>query len=333
MTEKTTRAPGVAGLFTQQLAAEKSAPKRVAPVRAFPDAPGTDKPLLASFKPAQQNLPETGEVFEVDPTLVEPWPFADRPEGEMGDFEELVEMIDASGQAVPGLVRPHPDKEGHYELIYGLRRWRAAKQLHKPFLCLVKNLDDKAAFAAMDGENNGRKNLSSWAKAVSYSQAISRGIYKNESALAYELGISRGTMNNIMAYTRLPADVAESIGVLSRVSIQTVKAILALLNDEVNSEANKAAIIEFAPQIRTGTLTDKALVRAVQLAERPEASQEPSAVDVTDKNGVKVGTIRRTRKGIQITLASKDFEQITLDEISEKISKALVARGSQRKTS
>ncbi|WP_312196664.1 ParB/RepB/Spo0J family partition protein [Pseudomonas luteola] len=333
MTEKTTRAPGVAGLFTQQLAAEKAAPKRVAPVRAFPDASGTNKPLLASFKPAQQNLPETGEVFEIDPTLVEPWPFADRPEGEMGDFEELVEMIDASGQAVPGLVRPHSDKEGHYELIYGLRRWRAAKQLHKPFLCLVKNLDDKAAFAAMDGENNGRKNLSSWAKAVSYSQAISKGLYKNESALAYELGISRGTLNNLMAYTRLPDDVSKAIGVLSRVSIQTVKAMLALLNDEQNSEGYKAAIIELAPQIRTGALTDKSLLRAVHSSEKPTAPDEAAAVDVTDKDGIKVGTIRRTRKGIQITLASKDYEQVSLGEISERLSKVLVMGGAKRKIS
>ena len=82
-------------------------------------------------------------------------------------FDRLVEDIRLNGQVAPILVRPLPEDDGggRYEVVYGRRRLRAAKQLGIKVRAIVRSYDDDHAVIAQGGENSLRKDLSYMEKA------------------------------------------------------------------------------------------------------------------------------------------------------------------------
>ncbi len=82
------------------------------------------------------------------------------------DTEKLASLqrsIKASGQKQPIMVRPVPDSEGKYFIVYGERRWRALVELGLPeIMCLVdfKNRSALELLRDQVAENVERDNLS-----------------------------------------------------------------------------------------------------------------------------------------------------------------------------
>lgn len=58
------------------------------------------------------------------------------------DVAELVESIRTGGQITPAVVRPHPKKEGHYELAAGARRKVACSTLGIPLAAIIREISD-----------------------------------------------------------------------------------------------------------------------------------------------------------------------------------------------
>lgn len=72
----------------------------------------------------------------VETDLVEPNDYnPNEMEAEM--FETLVETVKAEGMNQPVLVRPHPDKDGHFLIVDGENRWKAASYLKTPKIGVV----------------------------------------------------------------------------------------------------------------------------------------------------------------------------------------------------
>ncbi|MTI15747.1 plasmid partitioning protein RepB [Rhodobacteraceae bacterium RKSG542] len=100
-------------------------------------------------------------VVELDTACVQPSFVADRMVVEHDpDFEALKASIEETGQQVPILVRPSKDSEGHYQIAYGHRRWRACKALGIAVRGVIKDLTDEDLLIAQGQENHERKNLS-----------------------------------------------------------------------------------------------------------------------------------------------------------------------------
>lgn len=76
------------------------------------------------------------------------------------DFATLMDSIRDSGQQVPILLRPHPDKPGRYQTAYGHRRVRAASRLGIEVRAVVRQLSDDDLILAQGKENAERRNLS-----------------------------------------------------------------------------------------------------------------------------------------------------------------------------
>lgn len=327
----TERAPGVMGLYAQTLAQQKQkglasgkarlekvfddepeAPAAPASVVSKPAAPA---PVLSpapadDTADATKAKPSAERVHLLDPIKITPWDLADRPDEEFGDLESLTESIRLHGQEVPILVRP-TDKRGHYELIYGRRRWTVCQDLGVKVKAFIREVDDKAAYELMCLENSDRQELSSWARALSYKKAIEKGIYPTESALAAHLGLSRSTMSNIMVYTRLPKEVAEAIGPMSKVSILTAKAILSASQDP----ANIPTLIEAADRIRNAELCGDKVLSYVGRARREPSEGLKVA---TDGDGRKLFSYRRTgRGGYELHFSKEAAKRKELDQIVE----------------
>jgi ParB family transcriptional regulator, chromosome partitioning protein len=110
---------------------------------------------------------EEGGVTSVDPESVDPSPFPDRlPDDDDQSFEAFKQLFAMEGQKVPVQLRPHPDQVGRYQIVYGHRRWRAAKSLGIALKACITRLSDAELVVAQGIENAVRQDLSWIEKAL-----------------------------------------------------------------------------------------------------------------------------------------------------------------------
>ena len=105
----------------------------------------------------------SGEV-ELDPETVDPSPFPDRlNDDDDAEFEAFKALIASEGQVMPILVRRHPADPARYQVSYGHRRLRAARELGLKVRAKIESLDDRQLVIAQGIENSARQDLS-WAE-------------------------------------------------------------------------------------------------------------------------------------------------------------------------
>lgn len=80
--------------------------------------------------------------------------------------DPFVQSIAENGQEVPILVRPHPDRQGRYQVAYGHRRLRATRLLGISVKAVVKEIADEELVVAQGVENTARRNLTYIEKAT-----------------------------------------------------------------------------------------------------------------------------------------------------------------------
>nr|WP_313014204.1 plasmid partitioning protein RepB [Brucella intermedia] len=106
-------------------------------------------------------LKEGDRIIDIDVNDIAPSPIQDRFDGtyEESAIAEIVESMRERGQIVPGLVRPLDDGTHRYQIVFGRRRWNAAKQLGLPFRAVIKELTDEQAIVYQGEENTNREDL------------------------------------------------------------------------------------------------------------------------------------------------------------------------------
>lgn len=284
--------PGIMGMCAETLG-----PGGVMKKKVHPDEP-------------RRQQPSDGEIIrELDTSLIDEWEMVDRHMAEFGDMDSLIEQITDLGQRIPALVRPKDG--GRFELIYGRRRLTACREIGIKLKAVVKKIDDQEAFLEMFVENSGREDVSTWTKAMSIKRALDSGIYKNQSALATKLNISRSHLTNLMAYTRIPEAVSDAIGPMHRVGVDMAVKLAKLTEDPSTHER----LIELAPQIASGKLSARGIEKALQ--EDPDRKESPFTA-IRDGDEV-IGKLHKTKSGdIQITInpdAARKHSQKTLGEL------------------
>lgn len=132
---------------------------------------GATQRTLTEIREERDRLAEQvalGGFLEIAPELVDPSPFPDRlPDDDQTDFERFRVSIEQDGQKVPVQVRRHPSLEGRYQLVYGHRRWRAARELSRPLKAFVVEASDHDLLLAQGLENSARQDLS-WIEKASF---------------------------------------------------------------------------------------------------------------------------------------------------------------------
>ena len=175
-------------------------------------------------------------VVPLDPTLVEPSPYADRlSDGGRGDetFEDLKRSLDASGQQVPILVRPHPDQPERYQAAYGHRRLRALRDLGRPVLAIIRTLDDAELMLAQGKENAERRDLSFIERALFADTLSHAGFSRAEIQAA--LGLHKAEMTRLFQVAELvPRHIARAIGPAPKAGRPRWMAIGELLKRDAN---------------------------------------------------------------------------------------------------
>jgi ParB family transcriptional regulator, chromosome partitioning protein len=246
--------------------------------------PRLGRGLAALMGDAPAHAPPPASVSSLAVEMLEPSPYQPRVDMDPAALADLVESIRAHGILQPLLVRPHPQTQGHYQIIAGERRWRAAQAagLHE-VPALVRPLEDAAAMAAALVENLQRQDLNAIEEADGYRRLIDEFRMTQES-LAEAVGKSRSHVANTMRLLNLPKAVQTEVK-NGAISAGHARALLA------HPEPEKAVLAVIAKGLNVRQTEALAAARPSGGAAAPKARDPETAAlerDLTERLGLKV---------------------------------------------
>lgn len=267
------------------------------------------------------------ELVFLDPKECEPWEYANRSSDEMGDMDELIKSIRENSQLQPALVRSHPTPHDgiKYQIIFGRRRFAACLKLGIKLLVIKKDsLTLQEAISCQDAENKFRKDISNYSNAVLYKKLLDNKAFKTEKELAEKLRISTSTLNDLMMYTKIPAEI---INLLPNVHQLPVYLAIKIVRILAENKAIFQRIIEIAPEIGK-SITTPAKLESVLLGNNEKKQIVPHRTKtIQDENGNKLFTFKVDHKGIPSIVFQKDLlQKVNFDDMCEKL-QSLVTKG------
>jgi ParB family chromosome partitioning protein len=159
----------------------------------------------------------TGEMADSQSTALQEIPVSDirpNPNQPRAYFDEealvsLTASIRELGILQPVLVRPAT--EGHFELIAGERRWRAAKRAGLQTVpALVRTVEDAGALEQALVENLHREDLNALEEAAAYQQLM-EDFQLTQEQVALRVGKSRSAITNTLRLFQLPPSVQKLV--------------------------------------------------------------------------------------------------------------------------
>ena len=264
---------------------------------------------VANLEKQHENTGEGGEERLVRIRLVEPNRNQPRKVFDEAELKELADSILRYGVIQPLLVR---EKEGHFEIIAGERRWRAAKLAGlKEVPVIVREYGEQEAAEISLIENIQRKDLNPIEEAQAY-QKLLEDYGMTQEMLSEVLSKSRTVITNAMRLLKLPEQVRDMVGNGS-LSTGHAKVLLGLEDEE---ELTKAAgqVLEKNLSVRE----TEALVHSITEKKPRKAKKELknktayTSVEnsLKEKLGTKVTIRRRSDNAGKIEIEFYSLEDI-----------------------
>ncbi|MDH7798896.1 MULTISPECIES: plasmid partitioning protein RepB [unclassified Beijerinckia] len=159
----------------------------------------------------EQKLVEGQVIVELDPELIDNSFVPDRMESTEEQNAAFRELIRQHGQNTPILVRPKPNTTGRYEVAFGHRRLRAARELAIKVKAVVRPLSDEELVVAQGQENSGRTDLT-FIERARFAARLEDRKFSRETIMA-ALNVDKAALSRLIAIaTRIPIQVVEAIG-------------------------------------------------------------------------------------------------------------------------
>ncbi|MHA6688396.1 plasmid partitioning protein RepB [Mesorhizobium sp. A556] len=199
----------------------------------------------------KESLSMADRVNEIEPDLIDTSFVSDRLGQDDRDesFVTLMHSIEVSGQQVPVLVRPHPEKTGRFQTAYGHRRIRAAARLGQRVRAIVRELSDTELVLAQGKENTERRDLSFIERAFFAHRLIERGFERG--VVQEALSLHKAEMTRYLQVAEaVPHRIASAIGPAPKIGRPRWMALADLLKseaatvkaeDEITTERFRAA--------------------------------------------------------------------------------------------
>ncbi len=245
-------------------AAKESEPTQEAPNESIPNTLPVDLIKRGRFQPRRDFNPES--------------------------LQELADSIAAQGVVQPIVVRPV--KGGHYEIIAGERRWRAAQQAGLDNIpVVIRKVADKTAMAMGLIENIQRDDLNPLEEAGALHRLLNEFELTHQQ-IAKGIGRSRASVSNLLRLLDLNPDVKELIEE-RRIEMGHARALLGL-QEQAQSDAARLVVAK-GLSVRE---TEK-LVRRLQGTDIPEEKPQSREKD-PDVRRLENGLIDRL--GAQVSI-------------------------------
>ena len=247
-------------------------------------------------------------VQQLPVDMLEPSPFQPRQEMDESALQELADSIAQRGILQPLLVRPTPGKSGHYQIIAGERRWRAAQRvsLHEVPV-LVRPLSDRDAMAAGLVENLQREDLNTIEEAEGYKRLLEE-FSLSQDKLGEAVGKSRAHIGNIIRLLKLP----EPVRAMLRQGKISAGHARALLTHPDPLKAAKEVVRRDLSVRQTEALAAQATRPAksgINAAPRADADVESLANSLSERLGLKV-QIKYNGKSGAVILNYANLDQL-----------------------
>lgn len=266
-------------------------------------------------KALSEQLASGQSIVEIDTALIEDSIVPDRMRESDGDLQPLVESIRAEGQIVPALLRPHPDKSGHYQIAYGHRRVRALRQLGRPVRAVVRDLSDDDLVIAQGKENGDRQDLS-FIERARYAALLEDREFKRDTIMS-ALSVDKTELSRLISTARaIPATVAEAIGRAPKIGRRR----WVDLAKKVTGKAASKVIDAVLSSDKFQTADSDARFAMVFAAVSARSKPAPKATHWTASDGKKVAKIQRSADRFVLALDEKTapaFGEFVLSRLPE----------------
>lgn len=272
-----------------------------------------------------QELVAKGTGLELDPNNVDPSPFPDRlPDDSEAEFEAFKKGFEEEGQKVPIQVRVNPAAPGRYQVVYGHRRWRAAKELGLPVKAILMDLSDTDLAIAQGIENAIRQDLSWIERALFVWRMDGAGVKSRDIKAA--LGIDDPELARLRAVTRaVPIEIIEAIGRAPKAGRPRWTALAEAIGSQ---EGALDRVRQTLSADKVGTSDErfrKALAAAVRVS--PQRSIE---VELRDEAGTMRGKAVFGRRDVRLKMEKDDggaFVEFLRDELPSLVEKFVARKG------
>jgi len=246
-----------------------------------------------------------GEVIvELDPEQIDGSFITDRLEDDDAEFLALVDAIRSTGQNTPILVRPHQSEDGRYQVVFGHRRWRAAKSLGRKVRAVVKPMDDQTHVIAQGQENSARANLSFIERAL-FARGLEEKGYGRE-VITSALSANASSLSKMMSVTeRIPVQLIRLIGPSPAIGRERWIELSLLVgkssnSDKIDEVTHKASFADLSSDERFATLYD-----ALKTSARPVKKTDLSTNKQTWQPADKAVSAQITNSGKAFSLSMK----------------------------
>lgn len=233
------------------------------------------------------------------------------------DLTDLAQSIREHGVVQPVVARPSPTQPGHYEIIAGERRWRAAQRAGLAEIpIIVRDVNDRTALELAIIENVQRTDLNPVEEAMGYQQLIDDHGY-TQADLGQVIGKSRSHVANTLRLLKLPDVIRDMLvdGALSAGHARTLVTAQdpAGLAKRIVEDGLSVRQAEALAQMPTGAPTVKR-----QPAAPAQKDADTLALEklMTGTIGMIV-TIEHKERGGVISVAYRTLEQ--LDELCRRL--------------
>lgn len=215
-----------------------------------------------------------GPLRKVPVESIRPNPFQPRKAINDESLVTLASSVRELGVLQPIIVRPVEGEEGHYELIAGERRWRAAilAQLEFVPVLVQDDVNDRLSLEQAVVENLHRVDLHPLEEAAAYQQLIDEFDLTHEQ-VAQRVGKSRANITNTLRLLQL-GETAQAALASSQITAGHARSLLAI-TDANDQGTMVARIIKNEMSVRSTeeavkTFLEPKLVAEIEPSTKPE---------------------------------------------------------------
>ena len=239
-------------------------------------------------------------IIEIDPADIDSSFIKDRLDAfDTEDFEELQESLGTHGQILPVLVRPHPQREGMYQLAFGHRRVEALRRLGFKVKAVVRELNDDDLVVAQGKENLERKDLSFIERALFALRLEERGV-KREVILA-ALGGHKGNLSTMISLTRqVPEELIVAIGPAPKIGRPRWEQLASHLS--LNGRLDWRSLV--ASRTFQMLASDERFEHVAREA-APKQSSTAKAVTISTRHGIRLAEVEAGARKTKVTIDEK----------------------------
>jgi ParB family chromosome partitioning protein len=271
--------------------------------------------LLSDVSPKEDSASADADRREVSLPIDRLHPNPDQPRRAFDPqaLEDLAASIAEKGVIQPLIVRKDPNRDGHYEIVAGERRWRASQVagLHQVPV-LVRDFSDSEVLEVAIIENIQRADLNAIDEAAAYRQLMDR-FGNTQEQIATGLGKSRSHIANLLRLLTLPNDV-QALVTDGRLSAGHARALVGAENPMALA---RQIIVKGLSVRQTESLAKKASNKAEKADKKSKPHTERDADTIAIENELaatlKMGVSIKHESGKEsgeITLRYRNLDQL-----------------------